>query len=41
LNNFHYNFVQGASDGFAAFAARWLETMPELDIEKVAVPDGS
>ena len=40
LNNFHYKFVQGASDGFAAFAARWLESMPELDIEKVAVPNG-
>jgi hypothetical protein len=40
LANFHYNFVQNASDGFAAFAGRWLESMPELDIEKVAVPNG-
>lgn len=32
---FHYDFLQGASDEFAAFAARWLETMPELGIELV------
>lgn len=36
LANFHYEYIQYASDSFAAFAARWLESMPELDIEKVA-----
>lgn len=32
---FHYDFLQGASDEFAAFSSRWLETMPELGIELV------
>lgn len=36
LANFHYQFVQQASDGFSVFASRWLESMPELDVEKVA-----
>lgn len=36
LANFHYQFVQQASDSFSVFASRWLESMPELDIEKVA-----
>ena len=32
---FHYNFLQEASDEFAAFSARWLETMPQLSTELV------
>jgi hypothetical protein len=32
---FHWEFVQSASNDFASFSALWLETMPELDPTKV------
>jgi len=32
---FHYDFLQTASDEFDAFATRWLNNMPELDNEFV------
>ena len=32
---FHWEFVQAASNDFASFSALWLETMPELDPTKV------
>jgi len=32
---FHYDFLQTASEEFDAFATRWLNTMPELDTEFV------
>jgi hypothetical protein len=35
FNQFHYNFIQTASDEFAAFAARWLESNDALDITLV------
>ena len=35
FSQFHYNFMQGASDDFGAFASRWLESMPQLDIGQV------
>lgn len=36
FSQFHYNFMQVASDEFSTFAARWLENMPELSTELVA-----
>jgi len=36
FSQFHYNFMQVASDDFSTFAARWLENMPELSTELVA-----
>ena len=36
FSQFHFNYMQGASDEFNSFAQRWLEVMPELDIGKVA-----
>jgi hypothetical protein len=30
---FHYDFLQTASEEFAAFAYRWLNNMPQLDTE--------
>ncbi|NCV93613.1 MAG: hypothetical protein EBW34_00715, partial [Burkholderiaceae bacterium] len=35
FSQFHYNFLQTASDEFDAFATRWLNNMPELDNEFV------
>jgi hypothetical protein len=36
FSQFHYNYVQYASDEFGAFAKRWLDqAMPELDTGKV------
>jgi hypothetical protein len=35
FSQFHFNYMQGASDEFNSFAQRWLEVMPELDIGKV------
>lgn len=32
---FHWEFVQSASNDFASFSALWLENMPELDPTKV------
>ena len=32
---FHYDFLQTASEEFDAFATRWLNSMPELDTEFV------
>jgi hypothetical protein len=37
---FHYNFLQQASEEFAAFSSRWLENMPELS-EELVVDSGS
>lgn len=36
---FHYDFLQTASEEFAAFAYRWLNNMPQLDTE-FAVTNG-
>jgi hypothetical protein len=36
FSQFHYNFMQVASDEFSTFASRWLENMPELSTELVA-----
>jgi hypothetical protein len=35
FSQFHYQYMQESSDEFGAFASRWLETMPELNIELV------
>jgi hypothetical protein len=35
FSQFHYDFLQEASDEFAAFATRWLDNMPELSRELV------
>jgi len=35
FNQFHYNFLQTASEEFATFSTRWLENMPELETEFV------
>lgn len=35
FSQFHYQFLQTASDEFAAFSYRWLQNMPELDAEYV------
>ena len=32
---FHYDFLQTASEEFDAFSTRWLDNMPELDTEFV------
>jgi hypothetical protein len=31
FDQFHYDFLQHASEEFAAFASRWMSNMPELD----------
>jgi hypothetical protein len=31
FDQFHYDFLQHASEDFATFASRWLSNMPELD----------
>jgi hypothetical protein len=31
FDQFHYDFLQHASEDFAAFASRWMSNMPELD----------
>jgi hypothetical protein len=31
FDQFHYDFLQQASEEFAAFASRWMSNMPELD----------
>ena len=33
LAQFHYDYIQSASDEFEAFASKWLENMPELNPE--------
>jgi hypothetical protein len=35
FSQFHYDFIQNASDEFGVFAARYLSSMPELDISLV------
>ncbi len=35
FNQFHYNFLQTASEEFAIFSTRWLQNMPELETEFV------
>ena len=35
FSQFHYDFLQTASDEFAAFAYRWLNSIPELNEELV------
>ena len=35
FSQFHWEFVQAASNDFASFSALWLENMPELDPTKV------
>lgn len=35
FNQFHYNFLQTASEEFAVFSTRWLQNMPELETEFV------
>jgi hypothetical protein len=31
FDQFHYDFLQHASEDFAAFASRWMSNMPELE----------
>ena len=35
FSQFHYDFIQNASDEFGVFAARYLSSMPELDVSLV------
>jgi hypothetical protein len=35
FSQFHFEFIQSASDEFGAFAARYLNSMPELDVSLV------
>ena len=35
FNQFHYDFLQTASEEFAVFSTRWLQNMPELETDYV------
>ena len=35
FNQFHYDFLQTASDEFSVFSTRWLQNMPELSTDYV------